>query len=394
MRTPLLAIAIALVACSRPSGTATTTSAKNEAVPRTDVEDACHLIEEGFGPDGTTAIRVEKVVEGLVVPWSIAFLPNRDMLVSERPGRIRHVKDGVLEPRPIANVPVLSQKESGLLGLALHPKFADNGQLFVYYTAKKGDGKVNRIARYTLDPSTLAVRETKVIFDGIAAETRHDGGRLRFGADGMLYVGTGDAGEPKRSQDVKNPAGKLLRLTPDGSIPDDNPIPKSPAFLLGIRNVQAFDWLDDGRIILADHGPSGDLRRSGHDEVSIAPRGANLGWPGTWGCERKEGVVTPILVFREATPPGGGVLYRGDAIPAWKGSFLVATLASKHLQRIEVDPVKRRVVKNEVYLRDQFGRLRDVVTGPDGAVYVTTSNCDGRGDCPERKDAILRITAQ
>lgn len=392
-----LSLVLALGACSRPSGTATTTSAGNEPVPPTNVEDACHEIRSGYGQDGTVPIKTEIVVEHLEVPWSIAFLPNKDMIVSERSGKLRLVKGGALVPEPIANVPTSADKESGLLGIALHPKFEENGFLYAYYTVKKGGRPVNQIARYVLERDGSRTREAKVIFDDIPAESRHDGGRMKFGGDGMLYVGTGDAGEPGISQDPKNPGGKLLRLTPDGATPPDNPIPGSPAYLLGIRNLQAFDRLDDGRIVLADHGPSGEMGRKGHDEVSIADRGANLGWPGTWGCERRANVVTPLVVWDDASPPGGGVLYRGDAIPAWKGSFLVGSLKGEHLARIAFDPARRRATMQEVYLRGPrgkggYGRLRDVVTGPDGAVYVTTSNCDGRGECPVGKDAILKIT--
>jgi glucose/arabinose dehydrogenase len=241
--------------------------------------------------------------------------------------------------------------------------------------------------------------EDRVLVDNIPATRKHDGGRLRFGADEMLYVGTGDAANPNLSQDSKSFAGKLLRLTDDGAIPADNPVPGSPAFLLGVRNLQAFDWLDDGRLVLADHGPSGELGRYGHDELNVAKAGDNLGWPNTWRCDTAEGVDTPLLVFENATPPGGGLFYRGDEIPQWRNSFLVGTLASKHLHRFVLAEDGRSVAQHEVYFEGErrpegFGRLRDVIAGPDGAIYVTTSNCDGRGICPREKDVVLRITGR
>lgn len=397
-------VLLAMLGCSKPSGNPTTTSAGNEPVPPSAPanEAACHLVEDGFGPDGSARVRAQVVAEGLEVPWSIAFLPgSRDMLVTERPGRIRLVRRGALAPQPVATVAVTSEAEGGLLGLVLHPEFAQNRAFYVYYTAKKGDRTVNRVARWMLDdPQANAprAREDRIVFDDIPAAQFHDGGRMRFGGDGMLYVGTGDARTPELSQDWASPAGKLLRLTDTGAIPPDNPRPGSPALLVGIRNLQAFDWLDDGRLVLADHGPSGEMGRRGHDEVSVASSGQNLGWPGTWSCERKRDVVTPRLVFAEATPPGGATFYRGDAIPEWTNSFLFATLESRHLHRVVLDREGRRVTKHEVYFRGErprgFGRLRDAVTGPDGAVYVTTSNCDGRGECPPSKDAVLRVTSE
>ena len=392
--TPVAALVVVVLAggCSRPSGSATTTSAGNEPIPPAPPtgEPSCHLVEEGFGPAGTAPVRKEIVASGLDVPWSIAFLPGGgggDFLVTERPGRIRLVRGGALVPEPVATVRVNSEGESGLLGMVLHPRFAETRQLFLYYTASKGEQKVNRVARWVLDEAKPVphAREERILLDDIPAASRHDGGRLRFGSDGMLYAATGDAAEPDLSQDRASTAGKILRLHPDGAAAPEK-------IVSGVRNVQAFDWLPDGRFAIADHGPSGERGRRGHDEISIARSGDNLGWPGTWGCERKAGVVTPLLVTRSAMPPGGATFYRGDAIPGWKNSFLVATLESKHLHRFVFDLAGRRVTQHEVYFPGD--RLRDVVTGPDGAVYMTTSNCDGRGDCPANKDVVVRITSR
>jgi glucose/arabinose dehydrogenase len=362
----------------------------------------CQLVRDGFGPKGEVPIEVSVVARGLDVPWSIAFLPNGDALVTERPGRVRMVHGmssgaASVEPEPVLTLPVSKQDEGGLLGLAIHPRFVETRTFFVYYTADIPKRSVNRVARYVLDAEGRTAREGRIVFDGIDAAKYHDGGRLKFGPDGMLYVSTGDAREPKLAQDPESPSGKLLRLTPEGIAPGDNPSPGKPGFLLGIRNLQAFDWLDDDRIVLADHGPSGErpYLRFGHDEVSVARRGDNLGWPDAWRCEAKLGTVSPLLVWKEAMPPGGGVFYRGDAIPAWKNSFLIATLKSEHLHRVALTSDGQRVANHEVYLEGErprgYGRLREVVTGPDGAVYVTTSNCDGSGKCPATRDEILRI---
>ncbi len=401
----LVVSALTLGACSRRPEAASTTETRAatrpaEVGPRAEAPNppACQLIDDGFGPKGTVPVRVDTVVTGLEVPWSIAFVPGssaRDMLVTERPGRIRLVRNGTLVPQPVATVPVSQKDESGLLGLALHPRFAEERSLFVYYTAQKGGREVNRIQRYRLDESGTTARPEAIVLDDIPAAKYHDGGRIRFGGDGMLYVGTGDSREPQLAADPNSVAGKILRIAPDGRVPSDNPFAGRPAILVGLRNVQAFDWLDDGRFVIADHGPSGELGRKGHDEISIARAGQDLGWPRTYRCDPSAGAVTPLLVWKEAAPPGGAVFYRGDRIAAWKNSLLVATLKSKHLHRVVFDTSFARVIHHEVYFEGEpprgYGRLRDVVTGPDGAVYVTTSNCDDRGTCPADKDRILRI---
>jgi glucose/arabinose dehydrogenase len=357
----------------------------------------CTAVENGWGPVGGVPIRVEKVATGLVVPWGIAFLPSGDALLTERPGRIRLLRAGKLEPSPVATIQVGEQGEGGLLGIAADPRFAENRRFYVYYTARKGGRNVNRLVRWILAPDARSAREDKVLLDDIAAESYHDGGRIRFGPDGLLYVGTGDAGRPTRSQDRSSPNGKILRVTTDGAAAPGNPTPGSPVFVLGARNVEAFDWLDDGTLVVADHGPSGELGRTGHDEVSVARSGANLGWPDVYSCEAKAGMVSPIITFRQAMPPGGGSVYRGDAVPAWKGSFVVGTLGSRHLHRFEVSP-DGRLAAHETYLLGDppagLGRLRDVQQGPDGALWVTTSNCDGRGRCPDEKDVVVRIVAR
>ncbi|MDO9017730.1 MAG: PQQ-dependent sugar dehydrogenase [Deltaproteobacteria bacterium] len=357
----------------------------------------CLYVDEGPGADGTVPIRVETVVTGLEVPWGIAFLPGGDMLVTERPGRVRLVRGGQLVPEPVARVPAAADGEGGLMGIALHPDFAANRFFFVYYTARRGDGTVNRLARYRLAPDNASAEAERVLLDGVPAAQNHDGGRLRIGPDGMLYVGTGDAGEPDRSQDPRSLAGKVLRLTPEGQIPADNPTPGSARFLSGVRNVEAFDWLDRDTLVLADHGPSGERLLRGHDEVSVVRAGDNLGWPTIWGCRAHGRLVSAALSWSEAVPPGGAAIYTGTAIPEWRGDLLVGTLGSRHLHRVAFDPQRPgRVLRHEVYLRGEapsgHGRLREVVMGPDGHLYMTTSNCDGRGTCPPDRDRVLRIT--
>ncbi|NBD12676.1 PQQ-dependent sugar dehydrogenase [Corallococcus silvisoli] len=376
----LVALTASATACRKSQAQGTASSAD------------CLLVEDGWGQDGAVPLTVDVVAEGLEVPWGVAFLPDGDALITERPGRVRLLRGGQLRAKPVATLPIASSSEGGLLGIAAHPDFATNRQFYLYVTTDV-DGKAqNRVERWTLGAEGTGAAFERVIHGGIPSATYHDGGRLRFGPDGMLYVGTGDARDPDLSQDPASPAGKLLRLTPDGAVPQDNPSPSSPAFLSGLRNTQGFDWKDATTLYVTDHGPSGETLRRAHDEVNVAKAGDNLGWPGIYSCETQEGRVTPSLTFGDAMPPGGAAVYTGTAIPEWRGSLLVGTLKSRHLHRVEFDArAPHRVARHEVYLRDTYGRLRDVLMGPDGHLYVTTSNCDGRGDCGARKDLLLRI---
>ncbi len=390
----------ALNACNSDAPPATASPAATpDAVPDTAPiplpmpPSSCQLVTQGFGPDGRDPVRLEKVISGLEVPWGIAFLPNGNWLVTERPGRIRLVRRGVLQSTPVATVVVGEPGEGGLLGIALHPRFFENRFFYVYYTTAKTSGEVNRVERFKLSGDDAHATADKVIIDDIPAGPFHDGGRIHFGPDRMLYVGTGDGRSSDLAQDNNSLAGKLLRLTDDGKIPSDNPVPGKAFFLKGIRNTEGFGWYDIHTIFMTDNGPTGEFGRMGNDELTIARVGNNLGWPTVSGCDATDSLTTPSLAWLEATPPGGGAIYRGDRIPGWRGNFLIGTLGSKHLERIIVNP--DGTLRNEVYFQGDppsgYGRLREVAMGNDGELYVTTSNCDGRGVCPSEGDSILRL---
>jgi aldose sugar dehydrogenase len=381
--TALATLALVLLGCA--SGT-----------PPPPPEPACLLVAEGYGPPGMAPLKAETVVSGLEVPWGIAFLPGGDWLVTERSGRVRLVRDGQLAAT-VLTIAVALGSEGGLLGIAASPAFEQDGLFYVYATVLVGGARTNRVMRYRLDAEHRAASLDRIILDKLPGAEFHDGGRLRFGPDGMLYVGTGDAREPSLAQSKESLGGKLLRVLPDGGVPNDNPFFPSPIFLLGVRNTEGFDWIDRSTLVVTDHGPSGELGRTGQDEVSLAHAGDNLGWPKIHGCETARGMVTPVLSWKEAVPPGGAAVYTGTAIPEWRGSVLIGTLRSKHLHRVELDPGNpRRVRRHEVYFQGDpptgFGRLRETIMGPDGELYVTTSNCDGRGTCPPERDRILRLT--
>ncbi len=373
---------------------------------------ACRLVQGGPGPPGEVPLRVEVVAEGLEIPWGLAILPGGDLLVTERPGRVRLIRGGdvvpepVLEfgvsmPPPLYGIPLLGS-EGGLLGLLLHPEFAANRQFYLFYNIDTDDGvQIGRIERYALSADGRSATFDRVILDDLPAGLHHQGGRMRIGPDGMLYVGVG-AYEPQDAQDPGTLAGKLLRMDLEGGIPPDNPDPDSYIFASGIRNTQGYDWFDDEHIVMVEHGPSGielgrqDLR--GFDEVNVVTAGDNLGWPRVWGCDAQEGLVSPVLAWEEPVPPTGALFYRGNLIPEWTGSFLFTTVGledgegGRHLHRVVFDADDPyTVVAHEVYLHHVHGRLRTIVSDADGWLYVMTSNCDNRGECPPEGDVILRI---
>ena len=389
-------ILMGLTSCTfipAPAEQATSNAQETTAQQPTSQSDReCTLVEEGFGATGAVNVGVEEVVTGLEVPWGIAFLPDGEMLVTERAGRIRLVRDGELLPSPVATINVTDSAEGGLLGIAAHPDFADNRLFYVYYTVNNNGSEVNRVERWQLSQDGLSAAPDRIIIDDIPVALYHNGGRLRFGPDRMLYIGTGDAKNPESSQNIDSLAGKILRLTPDGQVPQDNPFPNNPAFIIGIRNTQGFDWLNESTLVVTDHGPSGELGRRGEDKVLVAQAGDNLGWPTTQNCQAEEDAVTPSLVWREAVPPGGAAIYTGDAIPEWQSSLIIATLGSQHLHRVVFDSQSvGSIQSHEVYLQDELGRLREAIASPEGELYITTSNCDGRGNCPPEQDKILRI---
>lgn len=364
----------------------------------------CVWVDDGVGPAGATKLSVDVVASGLAVPWGLAFPAKNEILVTEMGGTLRLIKDGKLEPKPLLTLPTPTppgKHGKGLHGIALHPQFASNRLFYLHHVhpGPSPDEWIVRVTRFKLAADSKSATKDKVILDNLPAGFFHNGGRMRFGADGMLYVSTGDVNQPDNSKDLKSPAGKLLRVTAEGAIPADNPWAGNPAVLSGIRNSQGFDFLDSKRLVIADHGPSGEVeQRTGQDEVTIAAPGDNLGWPTVSGCTTAAGTVPPALSWKSAVPPGAIIVYRGDAIPGWKGSLLMTSLGQKALLRITLDPKDpRRVTGREVYLQGDtttaHGRMRAIELGADGQLYVTTSNCDDHGSCDSPGDQVLRITA-
>jgi glucose/arabinose dehydrogenase len=312
------------------------------------------------------------VARELEVPWGLAFLPDGSALVSERDtARIRHVSpDGRV--RTVGRVSgVDGTAEGGLLGIALSPTYDEDRLLFAYFT----DGSQNVVARMTYDGERLTGQRR--ILDGIPGGPIHNGGRIAFGPDGFLYVGTGEAGRTELSQDRGSLGGKILRITPDGEPAPGNPFPGSPVYSLGHRNVQGLAWDAEGRMWAAEFG------QNTWDELNRIRPGRNYGWPEVEGRSGDDRFVNPARQWRtDVASPSG--------IAVAEGSVFMAGLRGARLWQIPVPG--GRAGRPKARLTDRYGRLRTVAVAPDGSLWVTTSNRDGRGSPRSGDDKILRLT--
>jgi glucose/arabinose dehydrogenase len=328
---------------------------------------------------------VDVVASNLQIPWSLAFAPDGRLFLTERPGRVRILD---LAARTMATALTLddtfAEGEAGALGLALDPSFSSNRLVYIYYSARVSGGGVNRIVRYREVGGQLA--ERVVLLDNIPAAGIHDGGRIRFGPDGLLYITAGDAASSSLAQDVASLAGKILRINPDGTTPRDNPF-SSRVYSYGHRNPQGLDWHPvTGDLWASEHGSTGN------DEINVIERGVNYGWPRIEGSQSMPGMQTPITFYNPAIAPSGASFYRGQRFPAFANNFFVATLRGAHIRRVRIDPTSpRRIVAQEQLLEGRFGRVRDVISGPDGLLYFATSNNDGRGSVTSSDDRIARL---
>jgi glucose/arabinose dehydrogenase len=335
------------------------------------------------------AFRVVRLAEGLAPPWSLAFLPDGRMLVAERSGRLRVVgKDGKLEPKPIAGVPPVSASgQGGLLDIALHPRFAENGLVYLSYAARGTGGTGTEVARGRLAGSTLD--NVQVLFrqDPKGSTGRHFGSRLVLDGKGYLFITLGERGEQERAQRPNDHAGSVIRLHDDGRVPADNPFVgrqgwKPEKYTLGHRNIQgAALHPRTGALWTHEHGPQGG------DEVNVIRAGANYGWPViTYGVQyvigtrigegtHKPGMEQPLHYWVPSIAPSGLAFYSGDRFPRWRGDLFVGGLVSQVLVRLKLDGEK--VVKEERLLRGVLGRIRDVRSGPDGYLYVLTDESNG-----------------
>ncbi|MEW8050461.1 MAG: PQQ-dependent sugar dehydrogenase [Candidatus Thiodiazotropha sp.] len=332
----------------------------------------------------------ETVVEDLSNPWSLAFIPDGGMLISERSGTLRIVNTlGKLETKPIAGLPKINQHgQGGLLDVALHPNYEDNHWVYFSYAEREGKSYGTTVARGRLEGRRLEQVETIFRMTRKTTSRHHFGSRLVFDPEGYLYITLGDRGDRERAQDLNDHAGSVIRLNDDGSIPPQNPFYKSGSGLAeiysyGHRNIQgAALHPKSGRLWTHEHGPQGG------DEINIPDPGANHGWPVvTYGVNyvtgtkigegtKKAGMVQPIHYWVPSIAPSGMAFYTGDRFKNWKGDLFVGSLKFKQLVRLEVDGEK--VTHEERLLTGELGRIRDVRQGPDGLIYLLTDANNGK----------------
>ncbi len=330
-----------------------------------------------------TDYRLEKMATGLDMPWCIAFLPDGSFLVTELGGTLRRVAaDGGIGD-PIAGVPaVYRASQGGLFDVLLDPDFAANGILYLSYAEGPPDSNATAVARGRLEGDRLA--DVEVIFRVSPRKDTpvHYGGRMAFAADGTLLLTTGDGFDYReQAQDLGSQLGKVIRMNRDGSPADGNPFPEAPwVWSYGHRNPQGLAVAGDGTVWLHEHGPKGG------DEVNVIERGANYGWPVvSYGLDyngayvtpftEREGMVQPLHVWTPSIAPSGLTVYEGDRFPDWQGDLFVGALVDRDVRRLDVED--GRIVAEETLFADIGERIRDVATGPDGALYILAEGDPG-----------------
>jgi aldose sugar dehydrogenase len=337
-----------------------------------------------------TGYKVTEIAKGLDHPWSMAFLPDGSMLVTERVGRLRLIKGGSLLAQAIAGVPAVhTGSQAGLFDIVLHPNFAQNNIVYLTYAAGTKAANGTQVARARFDGSAL--QDLQVIFKAMPLKDtdNHYGGRMAFLPDGTFALTIGEGFEYReKAQDLTSDLGKIVRLREDGSVPRDNPFVgqasvRPEIYSWGHRNPQGliFD-ASSGRLYETEHGPRGG------DELNIIVPGRNYGWPViTYGMDysgayvspytQRPGLEQPVIYWTPSIAPSGLAMYRGDKFPAWNGDLFVGALAFKHLRRVHLDQ-RGEVVGQEQFLNDLGWRIRDVRVAPDGYLYVCTDEDDGR----------------
>lgn len=334
------------------------------------------LFEKGVKTiDGSNS---KVIAQNLTVPWEVTQLPNSDLLFTERSGKLQRIGKET-SSQSIEGVEHIG--EGGLLGLAVHPDFANNKFIYLYFTTRSDNGLNNRVERYRLEGHKV-VDKVIIIFN-IPGATHHDGGRLAFGPDKLLYITTGDAGNESFAQDKTSLAGKILRLKDDGGIPEDNPFGNA-VYSYGHRNPQGLAWDDRGQLWATEHGRSGV--QSGLDELNIIKKGVNYGWPEIQGDDSRVGMERPVL------HSGPNETWAPASLAYHDGSLFFGGLRGEALYEAELS--SNNQVKLTMHLKGQFGRVRAVATGKNDQLYITTSNTDGRGDAQANDDKIIRMNAK
>ena len=344
------------------------------------------------GTTSSVAFDVTVVATGLEKPWAVEPLPTGELLVTEKPGRLRIVSASGAKGDPIGGLPAVDGRgQGGLLDVALSPDFANDRTIFWSFTEPRQDGNGTSVARGTLSADRRSLQDVRVIFRALPsyANNMHFGSRLAFGPDGTLYVTLGersDAAMRRYAQQLDAHLGKIVRIRPDGSVPPDNPFMGQAGALpeiwsVGHRNVQAAAFDAQGRLWIVEHGTSGG------DELNLIERGKNYGWPvQAYGEEysgqpiagaatQRAGMTQPVYYWDPVIAPSGAQFYSGSAFPAWRNSLFVGALKEMRLVRLVIE--NDRVVGEEHLLADRRQRVRDVRQGPDGALYLVTDQENG-----------------
>jgi glucose/arabinose dehydrogenase len=349
-------------------------------------------------PSFTPKFHIETVSTNLEVVWSIVFTQDGRMFFTERPGRVRVIENGKLRSEPLAVISDIEPSgESGLMGMALHPDFNENHLLYLAYAYRSNEQHV-KVVRFRETGKELV--EPKTIIENIPAARFHAGTRLRFGSDKKLYVTTGDATNQSQAQRLNSLSGKTLRLNDDGSIPADNPFvyqkdARPEIWSYGHRNAQGMDFQPSTNLMFqTEHGPSwidgvSLFKRSGGDEINIVERGKNYGWAEISHKMKRTGMETALFEYSPAVAPASGMFYRGSLFPEFKNNFFFGALKGQAIIRLVLNG--RRIVSQERLVEKQYGRIREIAEAPDGTIYFSTSNRDGRGDANKEDDRILRI---
>jgi glucose/arabinose dehydrogenase len=325
---------------------------------------------------------IRTIAQNLDVPWAIDIAVDNRIFFTEKPGRLGMVHaNGTLASEPVVNIHTEDIGEAGLLGLALHPNFTQNHLMYVYHTYAKNGGLYNKVLMLTEKNNKIV--NSKIILDGIPASDSNNGGRIKFGPDGKLYVSTGDSETPELAQNTKSLVGKLLRLNDDGTIPDDNPIPESPVYSYGHRDIQGFAWHPiTKKLYASEHGPAGN------DEVNIIEPGSNYGWP-IEVCNYSTSSApirfeTPEYCFNPEIAPSGVTIAASNML-GYQNDILFTTLRGSHLRHIDLET---RIQDNVLV---GYGRLSDVVEAHYGSLYVLTANRNVIGIGNTKDDYILQI---
>lgn len=341
--------------------------------------------------------KIEPVLGNLSIPWSVVFTDLDRMLITERDGAVRVAQkssgsEWQLQDQPIHVFDnVSTQSEEGLMGMTLDPGYQSNKFIYLCYAYPENDKLWDRVVRMTDMGDSLANQQ--IIIDKIPSARFHAGCELGFGPDGKFYISTGDASNRDQAQDRKSLAGKILRLNSDGSIPSDNPFEDSPIYSFGHRNPQGFDWHPENSLMYAsEHGPSGNDGPGGGDEINLIEKGQNYGWPVVSHQKTQRGMVDPKLVFTPAIAPGSLTFHAGGKISEFNNNIFVGLLKGTGILRVVLDPSDpTQILWYERVPEVDFGRIREVTMGPDGYLYFTTSNQDGRGVPASNDDRIFRI---